>query len=80
LSILTATAAVRPIPSRSFVIIVRTSGALMADAQARKAAIKKASQQVRAGGVFSRASATSKVSSGQVSAGKTLGQAGKEHR
>lgn len=52
----------------------------MADAQARKAAIKKASQQVRAGGVFSRASVTSKVSSGRVSAGKTLGQAGKEHR
>jgi hypothetical protein len=35
--------------------------AYMADATARKAAIKKASQQVRAGGVFSRASATSKV-------------------
>lgn len=34
----------------------------MANASARKAAIKKASQQVRAGGVFSRASAASKVS------------------
>jgi hypothetical protein len=34
----------------------------MADAQARSAAIKKASQQVRAGGVFRRASASSKVS------------------
>ena len=33
----------------------------MADAQARKAAIRKASQQVRAGGVFGRASASSKV-------------------
>jgi len=33
----------------------------MADAQARKEAIKKASKQVRAGGVFSRASSTSKV-------------------
>lgn len=52
----------------------------MADAQARKAAIKKASQQVRAGGVFSRASVTSKVSSGRVAAGKTPGQAGKKHR
>ena len=39
----------------------------MADAQARKAAIKKASQQVRAGGVFSRASATSKVSAARTS-------------
>lgn len=34
----------------------------MADVKARKAAIKKASQQVRAGGVFSRANAASKVS------------------
>ena len=33
----------------------------MADAQARKAAIQKASHQVRSGGVFSRASADSKV-------------------
>jgi hypothetical protein len=52
----------------------------MADAQARKAAIKKASQQVRAGGVFSRASATSKISSGRVAAGKTPGQAGQKDR
>jgi len=52
----------------------------MADAQARKAAIKKASQQVRAGGVFSRASATSKVSSARVAAGKTPGQAGQKDR
>jgi hypothetical protein len=52
----------------------------MADAQARKAAIKKASQQVRAGGVFSRAGATSKVSSGRVAAGKTPGQAGQKDR
>jgi hypothetical protein len=34
----------------------------MADPQARQAAIKKASQQVRAGGVFGRASTASKVS------------------
>lgn len=34
----------------------------MASKEAREAAIKKASQQVRAGGVFSRASAASKVS------------------
>lgn len=39
----------------------------MADAQARKAAIKKASQQVRAGGVFSRASTESKVSAAKTS-------------
>jgi len=36
----------------------------MADAQARRAAIKKASRQVRAGGVFRRASNSSKVSAG----------------
>jgi hypothetical protein len=34
----------------------------MADAQARRAAIKKASKQVRAGGVFRRASSSSIVS------------------
>ena len=34
----------------------------MADAEARRAAIKKASQQVRAGGVFRRAATSSKVS------------------
>lgn len=34
----------------------------MADAQARRAAIKKASKQVRAGGVFRRASSSSMVS------------------
>lgn len=33
----------------------------MADVKARKAAIQKASRQVRAGGVFRRATATSKV-------------------
>jgi hypothetical protein len=52
----------------------------MADAQARKAAIKKASQQVRAGGVFSRASTTSKVSSGKVVPGKTPDRAGQKDR
>lgn len=40
----------------------------MADAETRNAAIKKASQQVRAGGVFSRASSTSKVASTATSA------------
>ena len=52
----------------------------MADAQARKEAIKRASQQVRAGGVFSRASATSKVSAARVSAGQTERKIGKKHR
>jgi hypothetical protein len=33
----------------------------MADSQARKAAIKRASQQVRAGGVYGRASSASKL-------------------
>jgi hypothetical protein len=40
----------------------KMTGGTMADVEARKAAIKKASQQVRAGGVFRRATAASKVS------------------
>ena len=50
----------------------------MADAQARKAAIKKASQQVRAGGVFGRASRSSKVSA--TSRTRTGAQAAKRSR
>ena len=52
------TTVVRPNRPRRFQRHRRTpKGSPMADAEARRAAIKKASQQVRAGGVFSRASA-----------------------
>jgi hypothetical protein len=53
----------------------------MADAEARRAAIKKASRQVRAGGVFSRASAASKVSAAKTSgASHTARPAAKKRR
>ncbi len=52
----------------------------MADVQARKAAIKKASQQVRAGGVFRRATSASKVSAtGAQRSGAALPGARKGH-